>query len=197
MDMKEGVDMYLNDLIEKKGESLYSISKIYHIPYMTLNDVVNGKTSLEKCSAETVYKLAKALGVTIDDLLGPYVTPRASFDLFKSNACHALKRLGDLEFIKNTLSTNEIDTYYRWSWYPECLYLLAMLDYISRINNVPLCDKYDEIRKLKMKETIYPSGILILSDVLGQKDAKETAIKECIPEFLRFNIIESDIRNVY
>ena len=194
--MKVGVDIYLNDLIEKKGESLYSISKIYHIPYMTLNDVVNGKTSLEKCSAETVYKLAKALGVTTDELLFPYLNKRISFELFKSNVCHRLKESGDIDFVKETVSSNDIEIYHRMSWYPECLYLLAMVDYISRINNIPLNDKYDEFRKLKLKEILYPTGVLILSDVLNDEHAKETAIKECIPEFLRFNIIESDIRNV-
>ena len=32
----------------------------------SLNDICSGKTRLEKCSAETVYKLAKALGVSME-----------------------------------------------------------------------------------------------------------------------------------
>ena len=38
------------------------------IPHATLNDICSGKTKLEKCSAETVYKLAKALGVSMETL---------------------------------------------------------------------------------------------------------------------------------
>ena len=38
------------------------------IPHATLNDICSGKTKLEKCSAETVYKLAKTLGVSMEFL---------------------------------------------------------------------------------------------------------------------------------
>ena len=38
------------------------------IPHATLNDICSGKTKLEKCSAETVYKLAKVLGVSMETL---------------------------------------------------------------------------------------------------------------------------------
>lgn len=38
------------------------------IPHATLNDICTGKTRLEKCSAETVYKLAKVLGVSMEQL---------------------------------------------------------------------------------------------------------------------------------
>jgi hypothetical protein len=36
------------------------------IPHATLNDICRRKTKLEKCSAETVYKLAKTLGVSME-----------------------------------------------------------------------------------------------------------------------------------
>ena len=38
------------------------------IPHATLSELCSGKTKLEKCSAETVYKLAKALGVPMETL---------------------------------------------------------------------------------------------------------------------------------
>lgn len=38
------------------------------VPHATLNDICSGKTKLEKCSAETVYKLAKVLGVSMEYL---------------------------------------------------------------------------------------------------------------------------------
>jgi transcriptional regulator with XRE-family HTH domain len=36
------------------------------IPHSTLSNICDGKTKLEKCSAETIYKLAKALGVSME-----------------------------------------------------------------------------------------------------------------------------------
>ena len=37
--------------------------------FRSLNDICSGKTRLEKCSAETVYKLAKALGGSVELLV--------------------------------------------------------------------------------------------------------------------------------
>lgn len=42
----------------------------------------------------------------------------------------------------------------------------------------------------------YPAGVLLTARVLGDESIKEQALKEAIPEILRFNIVESDIRNV-
>ena len=123
---------------------------------MTLNDICSGKTRLDKCSADTVYKLAKELNVSMEELLEPYLLPRPAFDLFKSNVCHRLKELGDIDFLIDTIKSDDITTYFNKSWYPESLYLLAMVDYISRINNVPLCDSYNEIRKAKLKNPDRP-----------------------------------------
>ena len=37
---------------------------------------------------------------------------RGSFELFKSNVCHRLKELGDLNFIIETLEKDDIRKYY-------------------------------------------------------------------------------------
>ena len=34
-----------------------------------------------------------------------------------------------------------------------------MLDYLSRLNNVPLCTKYDSFRSMKLEKIIYPSSL--------------------------------------
>ena len=51
-----------------------------------------------------------------------------------------------------TIENDEITTYYKREWFPECLYLLAMVDYVSRENNVSLCEEYNNLRKMKLKE---------------------------------------------
>ena len=71
-----------------------------------------------------------------------------------------------------------------------------MLDYISRINNVPLCDEFTDLRRQSLSETIYPSSVIAISAASDSDYAKEKSKKEAIPEFMRFNIIESEVRNV-
>lgn len=122
---------------------------------------------------------------------------RCSFELFKSNVCHWLKEEGDIDFLIQVLESDLIRKYYNRKWYLESFYLLGMLDYISRINDVPMCSEYDDLRQQRMQEIVYPVGVLLTARVLGDESIKEQALKEAIPEILRFNIVESDIRNVY
>lgn len=187
--------MIVNKLIEQKKISRYQLSKNSGIPYTTICDICNGKAKLSKCSAETVYKLSKEFDVSMETLLEPYLT-RCDFELFKSNVCHKVKELGDVGFIIETLESNDIRNYYEKEWYPESLYLLAMLDYISRMNDVPLCSDYDDLRCVRLSEIIYPASILAVAAATKNDKIKEQAKLEAIPEFLKYNIVESEVRNV-
>ena len=121
---------------------------------------------------------------------------RMDFELYKSHICHKIKYLGDLDFIMEILQTNEIRTLYKKKLYPECLYLLAMLDYLSRENELPVCTDYDDMRNMKMKEILYPHGIKIACMLSHSEEPKIKSLQEAIPEFIRHNIVESEIRNV-
>ena len=70
-----------------------------------------------------------------------------------------------------------------------------MLDYVSRENGVPLCAEYSDLRSQKLADPVYPSSILAMATV-SQAAVKEEARLYAIPEFLRFNIIENEVRNV-
>ncbi|MBQ1400953.1 MAG: helix-turn-helix domain-containing protein, partial [Firmicutes bacterium] len=56
--------MEIKEYLNNKGLSIYKLAKLSDVPYTTVNDIIHGRTRIEKCLAETVYKLAKALGVT-------------------------------------------------------------------------------------------------------------------------------------
>ena len=188
--------MFLSDLLKNKKMSIYRLSKQSGVPYATCNDLVQGRAQPEKCSAETIYKIAQALGVSMEDILAPYLVKRANFENFKSSVCHRVKELGDVDFIINTLKSGDIRLYFERKWYPESLYLLAMLDYLSRMNNVPLCEEYDDLRKCKLEKAVYPAGIIALSKTGNEDDVLSKAFNDSIPEFKRFNIIENEVRNV-
>ena len=188
--------MIINELMKNKKLTRYRLSKDSGIAYTTIDDICSGKARLEKCSAETIYRLAKELKITMEELLEPYMIKKVDFELYKSNVCHRVKTSGDINFIIDTLESDDIHKYYAKKWYPESLYLLAMLDYLSNENDVPLCSEYNDLRSCRLAETIYPAGILTEAAVMHDESVKERSIANAIPEFLRFNIVESEVRNV-
>lgn len=81
-------------------------------------------------------------------------------------------------------------------WYPEALYLLAMLDYISRINEIPICTKHNQYRLAKLNDTIYPANILAQVSVSGDASLLEESKAHLIPGFIRFNIVENEVFDI-
>ena len=62
-----------------------------------------------------------------------------TFFPFSHRMCYTdSKHPGDITFITQTIESQEIIHYLERRWYPECLYLLAMVDYLSRENHIPL-----------------------------------------------------------
>lgn len=50
------------------------------IAYTTINDICSGKARLEKCSAETIYRISKVLGVSMESLIEPCFDKRIDFE---------------------------------------------------------------------------------------------------------------------
>ncbi len=188
--------MNLNEILKEKGLSKYTLSKFSGVPYSTISDISTGKAKIEKCAAETIYKLSQTLNMSMEELVEDVLVERSMFDTFKSNVCHMVKDMGDMEFIIYILEKNMIRRMQRRHWNRECLYLLAMVDYLSRENNLPLCKEFDDLRKLKLKDPIYPLSVLVMSAAARSEEPKRRSFKNSIPEFIRFNIIEAEVRNV-
>lgn len=192
--------MIVNDLLEKENMSRYRLSKESGVAMTTITDICSGKANLDKCAAGTLYRIAKVLGVTVDSMLEnnseDKVDYRCSFETFKSNTCHHIKDIGDIDFIIETLEADEIRKLYERSWYREALYLLAMVDYLSRINDLPLCTNYNDIRAQKLERPCFPAGVIVSYAATGDERIKEKALANAISEFLRFNIVEGEVRNV-
>lgn len=194
--------MSINKLLIEQGMTKYRLSKLSGVPQATINDICRGKARIEKCSAETIYRICQTLQITMEDLLGPILKGdaemeyRMSFETFKSSVCHRVKDNGDITFIIDTLESNEIRTLFERKWYPEALYLLAMVDYLSRENDVPLCTNYDSIRTAKLHTTIFPASVIVASAAMENDKMRQESINAAIPEFMRFNIVESEVRNV-
>ena len=195
--------MIIDKLLEDARMSRYKLSKESGVPQATISDLCSGKTSITKCSAGTLYKIAKVLHVTVESILEADECEnaqdeeyRSSFETFKSNICHYVKDMGDMEFIIHVLETDQIRELYKKKWYLESLYLLGMIDYLSKENGLPVCTNYNVIRKQKLAQPVYPSSVLVQAAVMQNEDIKEEARKKAIPEFMRFNIVESEVRNL-
>lgn len=120
---------------------------------------------------------------------------RSSFDIFKSNICHLVKSAGELNFIKEILCSDIPRKLYEKEWFPECLYLIAITDYLSRKNNIPIYTGYDSLRTCRLDEPLYPSSVYMLYLLTKDKSILDNSFNNSIPEFKRFNIIESEIEN--
>ena len=195
--------MIIDELLREAKMSRYKLSKTSGVAQATISDICSGKTSMEKCSAGTLYKIAKALNVTVDALLeadeqemAQNAEYRSSFETFKSNTCHHVKDMGDIDFIIETLETDEVRKLYERRWCREAMYLLAMIDYLSRMNDVPLCTNYNDIRSQKLEKLYFSAGVEVAYAATGDERIKEKALANAIPEFIRFNIVESEVRNV-
>ena len=191
----------LRSVLNDKNISLYQLEKASHISHATLNDIYNERSNIDNCSILVMSKLAASLNMDIDDLYKKLTyrdlslfTYNEDFDLFKSDTLQRLKREKEEDFIKRMATTDVINNYYRNNKYKEALYLLALLDYLSKKNSLPLIKQYDYLRDYKL-DKVYVSKSLYL--LLAYKSTTVTSIyKECIKEFLKYNIVEAEIDNV-
>ena len=186
--------MGINELIKEQNITEHQLAGSSGVSQAVIRDLCSGKAKIKDCSGETLYKLSMALGVSVDSLLKEAMVKRPAFEIYKSNVCHLVKDMGDINFLLDVIKTGKIFNFLDKRWYREALYLLAMVDYLCRVNSLPLYEDYEELRRLKLSKLIYPSGVLTKSASLKSDEPKEKSLREAIPEFLRHNIVESEVR---
>ncbi len=187
----------LIDILEMKNISLYQLSKETSIPYTTLSNLKLNKVKTENITCEVLEKLAKYFNVSMDVMYKQLLFPkRHDFEWFKSEVCHKLKFLGDKKFVINLVEEDYISRLWEVEWYAESLYLLAMLDILSKKYEAPLCTRYDYHRTQKLKNILYPLDIIIKDEMSPELKWKEMILKDCNPEFLKYNIVEGELYNV-
>lgn len=96
--------MIIEELIIKRNCTKYRLAVRAGIPHATLSDICSGKTRIEKCSAETVYKLAKALNVPMELLTEDGIRHTEREKAFEFGLPEYLQY--DLDAYKEGLKTN-------------------------------------------------------------------------------------------
>lgn len=191
----------LRTILSNKNQTLYQLEKSSRLSHATLNDIYNERCNIDHCSISIMNQIANSLNMSIDSLYN-YLSYKDlslfkyddDFDLFKSNTLQRLKRIDEISFIKQLTSSTLIEDLFKQKEYSKSLYLLSLIDYLSIKNNVPLENKYAELRTAKLDRVYVSKSIYLL---LKAKIIKVSDIyKESIDTFLSHNIVEAEIYNV-
>lgn len=104
--------MSINEILSNIGMTKYRLAKLSGIPHATLSELCSGKTSIEKCSGETLYKIAKALNVSMESLLDDRMTTILRERSYEYGLPSYLQH--DLDVYKDAVSKNStlIDCYW-------------------------------------------------------------------------------------
>lgn len=122
------------------------------------------------------------------------------YDIFRSEICHYLQKIGDLQFLKNVLKNDWVSHFWNEKSYFKALYCVGIIDslaYLYKTDNFP---DYDFYRTKKFDSPIFPKDIEMLDKINPKEKIKDKVLKECSENeigkiFLNFNIIERSIRN--
>lgn len=206
--------MYLNELMNDCHMSRAELSARSNIPESTLRDILNGKAQLDRCEAATLYNIAYALDVSVEDILEGYwdalerdAPARTSvhdenslmnFYVLADSMLGRLRATGDLAFIDGIDQNGWIERLYQGREYRCALFLLGMMDYLCRKNGVRQVARYDEYRKARLDGPVYALRTLNVNDDDGAfQRARTEAENNAIPELGRYGIYmtEEDIRH--
>ena len=164
--------------LKKQKMNIRTCSMKSGIPYATLYPIIKGQVDIGTCAYYTVEKLAKVLGYRPDQI----VYHKEDFQTFRNNLHHDIKR-NDLQTVLGIIEHEDVEYYRLHGDYVKMLYLVATVDYISKKYEIPLCDKYDEIRNMKLEEPFF----------VGDSAFLNKRVDSGIEEFAKYNIVEGDL----
>lgn len=164
--------------LKKQKMNIRTCSMKSGIPYATLYPIIKGQVDIGTCAYYTVEKLAKVLAYRPDQI----VYHKEDFQTFRNNLHHDIKR-NDLQTVLGIIEHEDVEYYRLHGDYIKMLYLVATVDYISKKHEIPLCDKYDEIRNMKLEEPFF----------VGDSAFLNKGVDSGIEEFVKYNIVEGDL----
>ena len=186
------------------------------MPESTLRDILTGNAQLDRCEAATLYSIAEALDVSIEDILLSYWDELEEANAPDTFAVHEegtlmpfyllvdatlskLHKEGDLAVIRHIRANEWIEQFWDGGLYRAALFLLGLTDYLCRRNGVKPDSKFDACRNARLDRAVYALRTLEENDdACAFEDARCYAENNAIPELTRFNIYmtEDDIRQM-
>ena len=208
--------MFLNNLMNSRNLTRAELSASSNIPESTLRDILNGKAQLDRCEAVTLYNLAYALDVSVEDILEDYWEELAleraahtrmpvhddhslmNFYVLADSMLGRLRATGDLAFIDGIDQNEWVERLYDDGQYRCALFLIGVMDYLCRKNGIWQIARYNEYRELRLDSPVYSLSTLnVNSDDGDFQRARNDAENNAIPELGRYGIYltEEDIRH--
>ncbi len=182
----------LAEELKKQGMSMYQLSQSSGIPYSTVSDICKGKTLPHKCSAETIYQIARILNIPMEFLVKPYV--ENSFDdIFHDRICFRLSKSG-MDLFLWIRRTPWVHIYWEQGEHFKTLYLVAMYDFLKSKQNMDrLPDDFGKYRKNGFQETVLSNGIPLKEASLEEQLQAQKDMPNAIPEFWNLGILEAHL----
>lgn len=208
--------MYLIELMNARHMSRTDLSNLSGVPESTLRGILSGKARLDRCEAATLYSIAEALDVSIEDiLLSCWDEPEETnapdtftvheggtlmpFYLLVDVTLSKLRKEGDLAGIEPIRASDWIERLWNGGLYRAALFSLGLMDYLCRKNGIKLDSKFDPYRNARLDRAVYALRTLEENDdARAFEEARRCAENNAIPELARFNIYmtEDDIRQM-
>ena len=126
--------MKLQEYLKSKKINISDLTKLTGISYMTLSDLCKGRTGLEKTSSENLYKISKAVNVSMEELIEDYLieekagftVPGALIELIKEIQKYAVDdpygfRIEAVENLENFSKNYCLDGIISWEQRSELL----------------------------------------------------------------------------
>lgn len=142
--------------------------------------------------------MARQVYTEHDMRLRRLISNKLSYDTFRSEVGHMYHFDGDYLFISKVMKTNLVMVLWNNKEYAKALYMLAMIDYVSWKNEVPLFQDYAQIRECKLENTLFPAEVVMMDKIENSHKNREIALEACKNDecgrfFFRHNIIERSI----
>ena len=210
--------MYLQKLMNERNMTRAELCKTSGVPDSTLRDILTGKVRLDRCKSGTLLRIANALETTTDSILEHFLAEcPESYDsgyndsdptyLHDNNSLLDFYVLVDLivqgravipdtDMIRFILSEDLVEKMFSVAHYREGLFLVGLVDYLTRKHGLPQNPRFDVYRKYALDYPVYSLDTLHeYDDTFALEEAKELAEDFAIPELGAYNIFmtEEDI----
>lgn len=195
-ELQYNVLMRFFELLEAHQMSAYKLAKMTGIPYTTIFDLVHYRTLPKNISLDHALKIADALDIDVKELVKIEGAPMTNFEFFRSQLIMNIKSYGPNKFVNRVVKNKEVDFYYKNGGIEHALFLLGVIDYLSRKYHLSINRKrYNDLRKLHLKKPLFCSNDIISFSSL--EEAESVLGIKIEEEFRRFNIVETEISALF
>jgi len=169
----------LADLLKSRNMTAYQLSKKTGVSYGFIHKLINNGSDIGLKNAK---KIADTLNISLDRLYDSMYS-EDGFMTFRNNLQHMIKR-DESDTILYIINNEMIQRYMDNMDTVKALYTLAALDFLCKKNGYGIIDDYEKYRKIKLKETFYPT--------MSSKDCNNGYMEE----FAKYNICEVSLYDV-